>query len=248
MNSKRVNVIGVPISAVNLESAVNNIFEDLEKVKGEYICVADAHVTVIAHNDTDFRRIVAESFMSVPDGKPLSVVGKKECSDMGRVKGLDLMRSIFTESKERNLRHFFYGSRQEILDEMTAALRLDYPWLNIVGTEPSVFRDMTEEEEEELVERINATEPDFVWVALGAPRQEKFCYRMKGRIHGLMAGVGGAFNVLAGKIPEAPKWMQNMSLEWFYRFLHEPHRLFKRYIITIPKFLWYHVTKKKVKS
>ena len=248
MNSNRVDVIGVPISAVNMEIAIDNIFEDLRATKGQYICVSNAHTTVVAHDDPDYYKVQAESFMSVPDGKPLSVVGKKRYPEMDRVKGPDLMRRIFLESKDRNLRHFFYGSKQENLDALKAALLRDYPWLNIVGMEPSVFRDMTEQEEQELVGRINATKPDFVWVALGAPRQEIFCYRMRGRIQGLMIGVGGAFNVLAGMVPEAPKWMQNMSLEWFYRFIHEPRRLFKRYITSIPKFMWYQVTRKKVRT
>lgn len=247
MNNHRVNVIGVPISAVNMEIAIDNIFEDLEATKGQYICVSNVHTTVVAHDEPDYYTVQAESFMSVPDGKPLSVVGKKQYPEMDRVKGPDLMRRIFQESKDRNLRHFFYGSKRENLDALATALQRDYPWLNIVGMEPSVFRDMTEQEEQELAERINATAPDFVWIALGAPRQEKFCYRMRNRIQGLMIGVGGAFNVLAGLVPEAPMWMQNMSLEWFYRFIHEPRRLFKRYITSIPKFMWYKVTGKKTK-
>ena len=103
---------------------------------------------------------------------------------------------------------------------------------------------MSKEEENELAARINETRPDFVWVALGAPRQEFFCKRMEGYINGLMIGVGGAFNVLAGIVPEAPMWMQKLSLEWFYRLIQEPKRLIKRYAVTNTKFLWYLITKK----
>ena len=103
---------------------------------------------------------------------------------------------------------------------------------------------MSSEEEEELAQRINSTNPDFVWVALGAPRQELFCNRNVSRINGLMIGVGGAFNILSGLIPEAPQWMQRLSLEWFYRFLQEPKRLFKRYTVTNFKFIWYLISKK----
>ncbi len=248
MNSNRVNVIGVPISAVNMNIAVENIFENPGATKGKYICVTNTHTAVLAHDDPEYYRVQAESFMSVPDGKPLSVIGRKQYPEMGRVTGPDLMRRIFKESEDRDIRHFFYGDRQETLYALKDVLLQDYPRLNICGMEPSVFRDMTEAEEQELTDRINATEPDFVWVALGAPRQEYFCYRMKGRIQGLMIGVGGAFNVLAGVVPEAPLWMQNMSLEWFYRFLKEPRRLFKRYAVTIPKFLWYQITGKEVKK
>ena len=142
------------------------------------------------------------------------------------------------------LNHFFYGNTAENLEKLMEVLHKDYPWLQVCGYEPSVFRDMSEQEETELAERINATKPDFVWVALGAPRQELFCHRMVGRINGLMVGVGGAFNILAGIVPEAPMWMQNMSLEWLYRLMQEPKRLFKRYAVTNTKFLWYLTARK----
>ena len=244
MNNKRVNIIGVPISAVNMDDCLDNIFENIEAVKGNYICVSNVHTTVTAHDDPQYHKVQSESFMSLPDGKPLSIIGKKHFPNMERVTGPDLMRVIFAESRERNLRHFFYGNTKENLEKLMQVLRCDYPYLSIAGYEPSVFRDMSAEEEANLAKRINATHPDFVWVALGAPRQECFCYRMKNRINGVMVGVGGAFNVLAGIVPEAPKWMQDMSLEWLYRMLQEPKRLFKRYAITNTKFLWYLVMKR----
>lgn len=240
---KRVNIIDVPISAVNMKSCLYYIFKDFDMVRGKYICVSNVHTTVIAHDDPKYYKVQAESFMSIPDGKPLSLVGKKTYPKMDRVTGPDLMRQIFKESQKRSFRHYFYGNTKENLEELIKVIKKDWPWINICGYEPSVFRDMSDEEEEELVKRINDSSPDFVWVALGAPRQELFCYRMMNRINGLMIGVGGAFNVLAGIVPEAPIWMQKLSLEWFYRFMQEPRRLFKRYAITNTKFIWYLVTK-----
>lgn len=225
-----------------MEIAINNIFEDLERTKCQYICVSNVHTTVLAHDDPNYYQVQTNSFMSVPDGKPLSIIGKKKFPEMDRVTGPDLMRRIFEESKNRKLTHFFYGDKPETLEALKTSLLKNYPWLNIVGFEPSVFRDMTEQETAELIERINETNPDFVWVALGAPKQEFFCFQLKDRINSLMIGVGGAFKLLSGSISEAPRWMQNISLEWFYRFLKEPKRLFKRYVTTIPKFLWYLVT------
>lgn len=240
----RVSIIGVPISAVNMESCVDNIFRDFETTRGQYICVSNVHTTVMAHDDPTYYKAQAESFMAVPDGKPLSIVGKKQFPEMDRVTGPDLMRKIFEMSEKRPLRHFFYGNTSENLEKLIEVLKSEYPWLVIAGYEPSVFRDMSQEEETDLANRINEMKPDFVWVALGAPRQELFCNRMVGRISGLMVGVGGAFNVLAGIVPEAPQWMQNMSLEWLYRLIQEPKRLFKRYAVTNTKFLWYLATKK----
>ncbi|SHM38203.1 WecB/TagA/CpsF family glycosyltransferase [Ruminococcus flavefaciens] len=242
MKNERVKIIGVPISAVNMESCIANIYEDLDKVKGQYICVSNVHTTVMAHDDPKYFKVQADSFMSVPDGKPLSMVGKKQYPNMDRVTGPDLMRRIFEESKNRLTRHYFYGNNKENLEKLIKVIKKKYPQVVICGYEPSVFRDMSKTEEQELAERINTTNPDFVWVALGAPRQEFFCNRMVGKINGLMIGVGGAFNVLAGIVPEAPIWMQKLCLEWFYRFIQEPRRLFKRYAVTNTKFIWYLIT------
>ena len=241
----RVDIIGVPISAVNMEDCITAIFEDFDYVRGNYICVSNVHTTVMAHDDPIYFKAQTESFMSVPDGKPLSVLGRKKYPEMDRVTGPDLMRRIFAESKNKEIRHFFYGNTKENLDRLIDYLNKEYPWLKIAGYEPSVFRDMTSDEEDMLALRINDSNPDFVWVALGAPRQELFCNRMKGKINGLMVGVGGAFNVLSGLVPEAPDWMKKCGLEWLFLLIQEPKRLFKRYTVTNTKFIWYLITKKK---
>lgn len=241
----RTPVIDVPITATNMDDTLGFIKENIQAIKGEYICVSNAHTTVMAHDDPAYFRVQTESLMSVPDGKPLSVVGSRAVPTMGRVTGPDLMRELFAVSTKHGYRHFFYGNKQENLDVLLEALQRDYPGLCICGSEPSVFREMTMEEEAELAKRINDTKPDFVWVALGAPRQECFCHRMRGRIDGLMVGVGGAFNILAGITPEAPVWMQSLSLEWLYRLIQEPRRLFKRYFVTNSKFIYYHAAGKR---
>lgn len=238
MKNERIELIGVPISAVNMDSCLEKLFEDFEANRGRYLCFANVHTTVMAHDDPAYRKVQAESLMSLPDGKPLSVLGRKQCPDMGQVRGVDLMRRLFSEAEARPLRHYFYGNTQETLDLLLKRLRENYPALCIAGAEPSVFRDMSGQEEAELAERINAAEPDFVWVSLGAPRQEFFCARMQGKLHALSAGVGGAFNVLAGAVPDAPRWMRRLGLEWLYRLSREPGRLFRRYAVTNTRFLW----------
>lgn len=240
----RTNIIGIPISAVNMDSCVAFIFNNWEAAHGNYICVSNVHTTVMAHDNKEYYKAQSDSMLSVPDGKPLSVIGKKQYPEMDRVTGPDFMRRIFEESQNKDMKHFFYGSTQKNIDMLIKKIKKDYPWVKIVGNEPSVFRDMSEKEEQELANRINTTEADFVWVALGAPRQELFCNRNKGEINGIMVGVGGAFSVLAGTIPEAPQWMQNMSLEWLYRLMQEPKRLFKRYAVTNTKFIYYLITAK----
>ena len=244
----RVDVIGVPITATNMRDCLAFICENLEFAKGEYVCVSNAHTCVMAHDDPAYWRVQAESIMSVPDGKPLSVVGRKQAPSMDRVTGPDLMREVFAASAERGWSHYFYGDCRRTLEKLEAFLFEEYPGLRIAGMEPSVFRPLSDEEKGGLIERIAESGADFLWVALGAPRQEVFCHELRGRVPALMVGVGGAFNVLAGVVPEAPGWMQRAGLEWLFRFLQEPRRLFRRYAVTNTKFIAYQITGAKRKE
>ena len=178
--------------------------------------------------------------MTLPDGKPLSVVGKKRGKSlMGRVTGPDFLEEVLKRTENTEMKHYFYGTTQENLNAFISVVKQTYPNLKIVGVEPSVFRTLTIQEEEELLKRINESGADFVWVALGAPRQEIFCNKLSWQTKAVWVAVGGALNVISGVIPRAPRWMQDHGLEWFYRFIKEPKRLFKRYFITNSKFLWY---------
>lgn len=147
------------------------------------------------------------------------------------------MQSIFTDSRFAGRKHYFYGTANDDLEKMIVKVRQDYPQLNICGCEPSIFRELSDSEVDELAQRINDSQADFIWVAIGAPRQELLMHRLKGKVNGLMTGVGGAFNILAGKVNDAPMWMQNAGLEWLYRLCKEPRRLFKRYFVTNTKFV-----------
>lgn len=245
---RRVDVIDIPITATNMNDFLEMLTEHFDEFRGNYICVSNAHTCVMAHDDPAYWTVQASSIASLPDGKPLSVIGRKVEPTMGRVTGPDLMREVFSISKEMGWKHFFYGNEQKNLDALQAALERDYPGMDIVGIEPSLFRPLSEQEKKELIGRIDDSGADFAWIALGAPRQEIFCYELRGRTNTVMVGVGGAFNVLAGVVPEAPRWMQNLSLEWLYRLIQEPKRLFKRYLVTNSKFIFYQVTKAKRKK
>lgn len=244
----RVPVIDVPITGTNMSECLEFLTRHVDELHGEYICVSNAHTSVMAHDDPEYWSCQTESVMSVPDGKPLSVVGKKICESMGRVTGPDLMREIFGISAQHGWSHYFYGNEQKNLDALKETLQEEYPGLEIAGMEPSVFRPLSDEEKHDLSRRIADSGADFAWIALGAPRQEILMHDLKGGSQPLMVGVGGAFNVLAGVVPEAPMWMQNLSLEWLYRLIQEPKRLFRRYLVTNTKFLFYQITKAKRKE
>lgn len=237
---ERIKIIGVGISVVNTETAKQYLFDNIESARGNYICAANVHTTVTAHENSEYLKIQNSSFMTLPDGKPLSVVGKRcGMKSMGRVTGPDFLEDILKETENKEFKHYFYGTTQENLDSFISVIKEKYPNLSIVGVEPSIFRPLTPKEEDELIERINKSGADFVWVALGAPRQEIFCNKLSKKTKAVWIAVGGALNVISGVIPRAPQWMQNCSLEWLYRLLKEPRRLFKRYFVTNTKFIYY---------
>ena len=147
------------------------------------------------------------------------------------------MEEIFKISEEKGYKHYFYGSTEETLDELKTKLIQKYPKLQIVGMFSPPFRKLTEWEDVEITNKINETNANFIWVGLGAPKQEIWMFNHKNKVNGLMLGVGAGFDYHAEKIKRAPKWMQNNNLEWVYRLLQDPRRLYKRYLTTNFKFL-----------
>ena len=232
-NLKYHSILGTKINVTDMDKTVRYIEAHLEELKGHYICVSNVHTTVTAYRDPEYRRVQNGAAMNIPDGKPLSIVqylrGEKEA---GRVPGPDLMPELFALSEEKGYRHYFYGSTQETLDALRKKLTERYPKMNIVGMYSPPFRPMTEEEDREAVERINAAEPDFIWVGLGAPKQEKWMAAHDGRVCGIMLGVGAGFDFHAGTVKRAPMWMQEICMEWLYRIGQAPKRLLVRYLDT----------------
>ena len=232
-NLKYHSILGTKINVTNMDKTVRYIETHLDELKGHYICVSNVHTTVTAYRDPQYRQVQNGAAMNIPDGKPLSIVqylrGEKEA---GRVPGPDLMPELFALSEEKGYRHYFYGSTQETLDALRKKLTERYPKMNIVGMYSPPFRPMTEEEDREAVERINAAKPDFIWVGLGAPKQEKWMAAHDGRVCGVMLGVGAGFDFHAGTVKRAPKWMQEICMEWLYRIGQDPKRLLVRYLDT----------------
>lgn len=233
------NIMGVNIAAINMEWLVKYLGENLTDIKGDYICVSNVHTTVTSYEDASYCAIQNGGLMAIPDGGPLSTVGKKRgYTNMARTTGPSLMGEIFKISVEKGYRHYFYGSKEETLELLHKKLTEQYLGIQIVGMYSPPFRPLTEEEDKVAVARINETNPDFVWIGLGAPKQEKWMAAHQGQINGLMLGVGAGFDFFAGNIKRDPLWMQKSNLEWFYRLIQDPKRLFKRYWNTNTKFIW----------
>ena len=155
------------------------------------------------------------------------------------------MGEILKISVQKGYRHYFYGSTEETLEKLYQALQRNYPGIQIAGMYSPPFRPLTEEENHLVVGRINETHPDFVWIGLGAPKQERWMAEHQGKIKGFMVGVGAGFDYYAGNIKRAPEWMQKANLEWMYRLLQDPKRLLGRYWHTNTKFIWNAMVKGK---
>ena len=232
------NILGVDIAAIDMEWLLAYLNNNIKALAGDYICVSNVHTTVTAYEEEAYRKVQNGGIMAIPDGGPLSSVGQKRgFKNMKRTTGPSLMGEIFKISASKGYRHYFYGSTDETLEKLYSVLMETYPGIQIAGMYSPPFRSMTEEEDKAIVERINETNPDFVWVGLGAPKQEKWMAAHQGKINGLMVGVGAGFDYHAGNIDRAPEWMQKSNLEWVYRLLQDPKRLFRRYWHTNTKFI-----------
>ena len=189
------NILGVNIAAINMEWLLKYLDENIDDIKGDYICVSNVHTTVTSYEDASYCAVQNGGLMAIPDGGPLSKVAQKRGhKNMARTTGPSLMGEIFKISAEKGYRHYFYGSKEETLEVLNQKLTEKYPGIQIAGRYSPPFRPLTEEEDNAVIERINETKPDFVWVGLGAPKQEKWMAAHQGKINGLMLGVGAGFD------------------------------------------------------
>lgn len=233
-------ILKTNINVTDMEHTISYITQNLDALKGDYICVSNVHTTVMAFRDKEYRKVQNSAAMALPDGQPLSIVSRKRgFTQARRVPGPDLMPAILALSQERGYRHYFYGSSESTLTELRKVLVKRYPKLQIAGMYSPPFRALTKEEDEEVIRRINDSGADFVWVALGAPKQELWMYEHRHRVKGLMLGVGAAFDFTAGTTKRAPMWMQKLCLEWVFRILRDPGRMLPRYLNTNFAFLYY---------
>ena len=233
------NIMGVDLAAINMPWLLEFTKEHIQELAGDYMCVSNVHTTVMSYDDKRYCAVQNGGIMAIPDGGPLSSVGRKRgFPNMERTTGPDYMKEILRISGKEGYRHFFYGSTEKTLDILEKTLKNGYPGVQIAGMYSPPFRPMTPEEDQEVIKMINESHADFVWVGLGAPKQEYWMAEHKGKIKGFMVGVGAAFDYEAGNLERAPMWMQKANLEWLYRLMQEPKRLFKRYFYTNTKFVW----------
>ena len=231
-------ILKTNINVTNMSDTIKYIGGHLDDLRGKYICVSNVHTTVMSYENEEYRKIQNGAAMALPDGAPLSSYSRRKgYKQAQRVTGPDLMLELFAISKEKEYRHYFYGATEETLQSMKEVLERDYPGIQIAGMYAPPFRALTPQEDAQIVAKINESRPDFIWIGLGAPKQEEWMYQHMGQLQGVLIGVGAGFDYLAGYIKRAPRWMQRMSLEWLYRLLQDPKRLWRRYFTSNVKFI-----------
>lgn len=230
-------VIKSPISTGSYSEFISNIMKISSKKKSSYVCVSNVHMTIEAYNDIFFLEILKKADVVTPDGMPIAKAIKYLYGiHQDRVAGMDLMPSLMDECEKSKKSIFLYGSTEEVLKKIIEKAKFSFPDLIIDSYAPP-FRQLSEIEQESIINKLNEKQFDFVFVALGCPKQEKWMAEHKDKINSCMIGLGGAFEVYAEVKNRAPQWMQNMSLEWIYRLIQDPRRLWKRYLYTNTLFI-----------
>ncbi len=235
----KVNVLGVDVSAVNMDIALDTIETWIAQGDRKYVCVTGVHGLMESHRDPRIKQIHNAAGLVTPDGMPL-VWLSRACGfqHVERVYGPDLLLALCQKSMRAGYRHFFYGGGERVAEILAHKLRQRFPGLKIVGTFCPPFRPLTPSEDASMVELINNSNSDIVWVGLSTPKQEVWMAEHLGRIRvPVMIGVGAAFDFHSGVKKQAPLWMQRSGCEWIFRLSQEPRRLWRRYLICNSLFL-----------
>lgn len=221
---------------VTLEAAADLIHDWSGDSKARFVFVRDVHGIMQAYNDPRLLDLHTQAAMVTPDGMPLVWLGKKMGHNVRRTSGPDLMEKIMSDG--RGLDHYLLGGKPGVAEKLKARFETGNSKASIVGLHCPPFRQMSDEEISVIANDINRSGADVVWVGLSTPKQEYLMARLAGLVSSTMIGVGAAFDFHTGEVRRAPRWMQNTGLEWLYRFAQEPRRLWRRYLVMAPHFVW----------
>ena len=235
-----MNVLGVGISVLDQDRAREFLFDAVRTGKRGYVTITNVHSVSEAQHDPELRRILNSALLATPDGVPLVWMGRLQGHrSIRRVYGPDLMLNICEHSVPQGFSHFFFGGLPGVADTLKQRLEARFPGLKVVGTYVPPFRPLNDSERKDLQERVRAARPDFFWVGIGMPKQEKFMAQHMSVLPEakIFIGVGAAFDFLTGRVRQAPRWMMRVGLEWLFRLSQEPSRLWRRYLIYNPFFI-----------
>ena len=236
---KRVNVLGVGVSAINMSVALSTIEQWIATGEQHYICVSGVHGVMESQRDEQLRQIHNASGLTTPDGMPLVWLGRLAGHrSIDRVYGPDLMLAMSEVSAAKGYRNYYYGGAEGVPEKLADSLQNRFPGLQVAGAFSPPFRPLTEEEDAQVIKKINESGADIVWIGLSTPKQERWAAAHVGRLKTpVLIGVGAAFDFHTGRVKQAPRWIQRSGFEWFYRMVQDPKRLAKRYLINNPRFV-----------
>jgi N-acetylglucosaminyldiphosphoundecaprenol N-acetyl-beta-D-mannosaminyltransferase len=235
-----VNVLGVQVEPLAMETTVARVAESLREQQKGYVCLINVYGVMEAQRNPGLAAAYAGSLIAVPDGMPTVWVGRSlGYHSMQRVAGPDLMLEVFRRKEFAGYTHFFYGGKEGIAEELRASFKERFPWAHVVGTYTPPYRELSPEEEVEIVATVRDLKPDIIWVGIGAPKQEQFMHRYLPWLETrLMFGVGAAFDYHTGRIKDCDEWIKRAGLQWLHRLMQDPRHLWRRYLRTNPAFLW----------
>ena len=233
------SVVGFPVSTLSFDQQTEVIIQWALARSSRVVCVSNVHMLMEGHWHSHFAQVLLKADLLTPDGMPLVWMTSlmKQCAQ-DRVAGMELMQALCQQAQSTRVGLFLLGSTPEMLLKIQRQLSHDFPGLKVAGTLSPPFRSLSMAENEAIVQTINQSRASLVFVSLGCPKQELWMHSHRDQVNAVMVGLGGAFSVYAGVTRWAPAWVRSLGLEWLYRLIQEPGRLWRRYAVTIPPFIW----------
>lgn len=236
---KRVSVLGLRVDLTNYDEAIAHVDELARAGRGGYVVVANVHVAIEAEDNAEFAAMVNAADLVLPDGTPLVWMQRWQgSSEASQVRGPSLMPMLMKHAEAERLKVGFLGGRPEVLKRIAERSRDEFPSLDIGYSFSPPFRPLSAEENKTIGEDINSSGVQILFVGLGCPKQERWMAENRGSVNAVMIGVGAAFDLYAGELREAPGLVSRLGLEWMFRLAQEPRRLFSRYLLVNPRFIW----------
>ncbi len=238
-SKQKVNILGIGVSPINMQDALQAIAHWVQNGEQQYICVTSVNGIMESQKNHALCAIHDNAGLVTPDGMPLVWLSRWHgYKDVSRVYGPDLMLAVCQESLMQGYRHFLYGGAEGIPELLAEQLQARFAGLDIVGMYSPPFRPLTAVEDAAIIAQIKQSGADIVWVGLSTPKQEKWMAEHVGKLDtAVLIGVGAAFDFHAGVKKQAPRWLQRSGMEWLFRLLTEPRRLWRRYLIYNPQFV-----------
>ncbi len=237
MNAKKTRIISLNVDVITLAGALERITEFCRKGSGGFVCLANVHMVMEAYDDASFADAVNAADLVLPDGMPLKWMQRLSAErTAARIRGSDLMNALLALAEQRGLTVGFYGSEPSVIEAIERRLAVEFPALKVAYSYSPPFRPLTANEDTVIIAAIGRNAPDILFVGLGCPKQERWMHGHRPHLKAVMLGVGAAFDIFAGKQSEAPRWISRIGLEWLYRLLLEPKRLWRRYLLLNPRF------------